>query len=141
MSCFLYNGTNTLFVASYAGVDLIVLIKKILDMGNSCNRARKTRRNMPIEKENEVREKSRLEMERMRHGLDISTDTTTNPNIFDDITTSTSESRVKRLSEMSPTHVPTSTQSRTNNPSTSHVEALEDIGILRDPEYQVLDLH
>ena len=57
MSCFLYNGTNTLFVASYAGVDLIVLIKKLLEMGNSCKIVRKTRRNMPIEKENEVREK------------------------------------------------------------------------------------
>ena len=60
---FLVYGTNTLFVGSYAGVDLIVLIKKLLDMGNSRNRARKTRRNMPIEKENEVREKVRLEME------------------------------------------------------------------------------
>ena len=85
----MYNGTNTLFVASYAGVDLIVLIKKLLEMGNSCNRARKTRRNMPIEKENEVREKARLEMERERHGLDIYTDTVSNPNIFNDITTST----------------------------------------------------
>jgi len=91
MSCILYNGTNTLFVASYAGVDLIVLIKKLLDMGNSCNRVRKTRRNMPIEKENEVREKARLAMERVRHGLDISTDTVIDPNIVDDITTSTSE--------------------------------------------------
>ena len=36
---------------------LIVLIKKILDMGNSRNRERKTRRNMPIEKENEARKK------------------------------------------------------------------------------------
>ena len=57
MTCFLYNGTNTLFVASYAGVDLIFFIKKNLEMGNSCNRVRKTRRNMPIEKENEVQEK------------------------------------------------------------------------------------
>ena len=56
MSCILYNRTNTLFVASYAGVDLIVLIKKLLDMGKSRNRVRKTRRNIPIEKENEVRE-------------------------------------------------------------------------------------
>ena len=63
----MYNGINTLFVASYAGVDLIVLINKLLDMGNSRNRERKTRRNMPIEKENEVREKARLEMERVRH--------------------------------------------------------------------------
>ena len=44
-------------------------------MGNSRNRARKTRRNMPIEKENEVREKARLVMERVRHGPNISTDT------------------------------------------------------------------
>ena len=41
---------------------------------------------------------------------------------------------------MDPTQIPTSTQSLTNNPSTSHAEALEDIGILRDIEYQVLDL-
>ena len=57
MSCILYNGTNTLFVPSYVGVDLIVLIKKLSNMGDSRNKARKTRRNMPIEKENEVREK------------------------------------------------------------------------------------
>ena len=103
MSCFLYNGTNTLFVASYARVDLTVFIKKLLDMGNSRNRARKTRRNMPIEKENEVREKARLEMERVRHGPDISTDTTTDPNRVDGITTSTSEPRVKRLCPIDPT--------------------------------------
>ena len=41
---------------------------------------------------------------------------------------------------MDPTQVPTSTQSPTNNPSMSHVEALEDIGILRDNEHQALDL-
>ena len=59
-------------------------------MGNSRNRARKTRRNMPIEKENDVREKDRLAMERVRHGPDLSTDTATDPNRVDDITTSTS---------------------------------------------------
>ena len=64
----LYNVTNTLFVASYAGVDLIDLVNKLLEMGNSRNKARKTRRNMPIEKENEVREKARLAMDRVRHG-------------------------------------------------------------------------
>ena len=41
---------------------------------------------------------------------------------------------------MDPTQVPISTQSPTNNPSTSHVEALEDIGVLRDIEYEVMDL-
>ena len=41
---------------------------------------------------------------------------------------------------MDPTQIPKSTQSPTNNPSTSHVEALEDIGILRDVDYQALDL-
>ena len=50
---------------------------------------------MTIENENEVREKARLEMERVRHGPDISIDTTTDPNRFDDIKTSTSEPRVK----------------------------------------------
>ena len=45
---------------------------------------------MPIEKENEVREKARLAMERVRHGPEISTDTATDPNKVDDITTSTS---------------------------------------------------
>ena len=133
---FLVYGTNTLFVGSYAGVDLIVLIKKILDKGDSCNRERKTRRNMPIEKENEVREKARLAMEIVRHGTDISTNTATDPNRVDDITTSTSEPRVNRLRPMEPTQVPTSTQSPTKNPSTSHVEALEDIGVLRDAEYE-----
>ena len=59
-------------------------------MGKSCNRARKTRRNIPIEKENEVREKDRLEMERMIHGPDISTDIVYDPNRVDGITTSTS---------------------------------------------------
>ena len=91
----MYNGTNTLFFTSYVGVDLIVFIKKLLDMGNSHNRVRKTRRNMPIEKENEVREKARLAMERVRHGPYISTYTTTDPNRVDDITTSTSEPPVK----------------------------------------------
>ena len=99
----MYNGTNTLFVASYAGVDLIVLIKKLSFMDNSCNRAIKNKRNMPIEKKNEVREKSRLAMERVRHGPYISTYTTTDPNRVDDITTSTSEPRVKWLRPMDPT--------------------------------------
>ena len=40
---------------------------------------------MPIEKENEVREKARLEMERVRHGQDIFIDTTTDTNRVDDI--------------------------------------------------------
>ena len=91
---------------------------------------------MPIE----VIEKDRLAMERMRHGPDISTNIATNPNKFDDITTSTSEPRVKRLRPMEHTQIPISTQSPTNNPSKSHVEALEDICILRDIEYQELDL-
>ena len=95
MSCFLYNGTNILFVASYAGLDLIFFIKKLLDMGNSHNKVRKTRRNMPIEKENEVREKAKLEMDRMRHGPNISTDTTTDTNIVDDRKTSSSDPRVR----------------------------------------------
>ena len=41
---------------------------------------------------------------------------------------------------MDPTQVPTSTQSPTNNPSTSYVEYLEGIGVLRDDEYEALDL-
>ena len=41
---------------------------------------------------------------------------------------------------MDPNQFPTSTQSPTNNPSMSHVEALEDMGILRDVEYEALDL-
>ena len=94
---------------------------------------------MPIKKDNEVREKDRLEMERARHGPEISTDTATNPNRVDDIKTSTSVPRVKRLHPMNPTQIPTSTQSPTNNPSMRHVEALEDIGILRDTEYQALE--
>ena len=109
-------------------------------MGNSRNRARKMRRNMPFEKENEVREKVRLEMERVRHGLDISTDTVTDPNRVDDIKTCASEPRVKRLHPTDPTQIPQSTQSPTNNLSRSHVESLEDIGILRDVEYQELGL-
>ena len=87
---FLYNVTNTLFFASYAGVDLIDLVNKLLEMGNSHNKERKTRRNMPIEKENEVREKARLAMDRVRHGPDISIDPATDPNTVDDITTSSS---------------------------------------------------
>ena len=93
---------------------------------------------MPIEKENEVREKARLAMERVRHGLDISTDIATDPNRVDDIKTSTSEPRVNRLHPMELTQVPTSTQSPTNNSSMSHVEALEDIGVYRDAEYEAL---
>ena len=95
---------------------------------------------MPIEKENEVRENARLEMDKVRHGIDISTNTMIDPNRVDIIRTSTSEPRVKRLCPTDPTQIPTSTQSPTNNPSTSHVEALEDIGILRDTEYEALDL-
>ena len=64
---------------------------------------------MPIEKENEVREKARLAMERVRHGPDISTDTAFDPNRVDDIEPSTLEPRVKRLRPMDPTQVPTST--------------------------------
>ena len=95
---------------------------------------------MPIEKENEVREKAMLAMERVRHGPDISTDTASDPNRFDDITTSTLEPRVKWLRPTDPTKIQTSTQSPTKNTSTSHAESLEDIGILRDVEYQALDL-
>ena len=95
---------------------------------------------MPIEKENEVREKAILEMERVRHGPYIYTDAAINRNRVGDIKTSSSEPQVKRLHPMDPTQIPTSTQSPTNNPSTSHVEALEDICILRDIEYQALDL-
>ena len=95
---------------------------------------------MPIEKENEVRENSRLAMERVRHGPEISIDTTSVPNRVDDITTSTSEPWVKWLRPMDPTQVPTSAQSPTNNPSTTHVEALEGISVLRDAEYEALDL-
>ena len=95
---------------------------------------------MPIEKENEVREKARLVMERVRHGPEISSDTTFDPNRVDDITNSTSEPQVKRLRPTNPTQVLTSTQSPTKNPSTSHVEDIEDICILRDDEYQPLDL-
>ena len=36
------------FVAYYAGVELIVLIKKLLKMGNSRNIVRKNRRNILI---------------------------------------------------------------------------------------------
>ena len=79
-------------------------------------------------------------MERVRHGPDVSTDTASNPNRVDDITTSTSEPRVKRLRPMNQNQVPTSTQSPTNNPLMSHVEALEDISVLRDAEYEALDL-
>ena len=79
-------------------------------------------------------------MERVRHGLDISTDSASDPNRVDDITTYTSKPWVKRLHPMDPTQVPTSTQSPTNNPSMSHVEALKNIGILREVEYQALDL-
>ena len=79
-------------------------------------------------------------MERVRHGPDISTDTASDPNRVDDIRTSTLEPRVKRLHPMDPTQVPTSTHSPTNNPSTSPVEALEDIGVLRDVVYEALDL-
>ena len=64
---------------------------------------------MPIEKENEVREKAVLAMERVRHGPDISTNTVTDPNRVDDIKTSTSERQVKWLCPMDPTQIPTST--------------------------------
>ena len=95
---------------------------------------------MPIEKENKVREKAISEMDRVRHGPDISTDTATDPNRFNGITNSTSEPWVKRLRPTDPTQVSTSTQSPTNNPTMSHVEGLENIGTLRDIEYQALDL-
>ena len=62
---------------------------------------------MPIEKENEVREKARLAMERVRHGPDISTDSASDPNRVDDITTYTLEPRVKRSRPTDPTQVPT----------------------------------
>ena len=50
-------------------------------------------------------------MERVRHGPNISTDTASYPNIFDDTTTSTSEPKVKRLHPTDPTQVTTSTKS------------------------------
>ena len=95
---------------------------------------------MPIKKENEVIEKDKLEMERVRHGPNISTNTATDPNTVDDRKTSSSEPRVKQLRPTDPTQVPTSTQSPTNNPSMRHVEAFEDIGVLRDVEYEASNL-
>ena len=80
---------------------------------------------MPIEKENEVKEKARLEMDRVRHGPYISIDITLDRNRVDEIKTSSSEPWVKRLHPTDPTQIPTSTQSPTNNPSTSHAEALK----------------
>ena len=41
---------------------------------------------------------------------------------------------MKQLRPTEPTQISTSTQSPTNNPSTSNVEALQDIGILRDAQ-------
>ena len=64
---------------------------------------------MPIEKENEVREKARLAMDRVRHGPDISTDPASDPNTVDDRTTSSSAPQVKCLRPMEPTQIPTST--------------------------------
>ena len=89
---------------------------------------------MPVEKENEVREKARLAMDLVRHGPDISINPATDPNAVDDITTSSLAPQVKWLHPIDPTQIPTSTQSPTNNPSASNVEDLEDIGILRDAE-------
>ena len=48
-------------------------------------------------------------MDRVRHGPDIYTDTSTDPNIVGDKTTSSSEPQVKRLHPMNPTQIPTST--------------------------------
>ena len=68
---------------------------------------------MPNEKENEVREKGRLAMERVRHGPDIATDIAIDPNKVDDISSngpnSSSTDTAKRFSPMDPTQVPTST--------------------------------
>ena len=95
---------------------------------------------MPIEKENEVREKDRLGMDRVRHGIDISNDTSADPKPVDEKKTSSSEPQVKRLHPTHPTEIPTSTQSPANNPSTIHAKALDDIGILRDGEFHALDI-
>ena len=62
---------------------------------------------MPIEKENEVREKARLEMERVRHGPKTSTDIATDPNTVDDRRTSSSESRVKWFCPTKPNQIQT----------------------------------
>ena len=64
---------------------------------------------MPIEKENEVREKARLAMDRVRHAADISTDPATDPNTVDDRKTSSSTPQMNRLHPMDPTQIPTST--------------------------------
>jgi hypothetical protein len=103
-------------------------------MGNSRNRARRTRRNLPIERENEVRERARLAMDRVRHGPEISTDPSTDPNTVDDITTSSSTPQVKRLRPTDPTQIPTTTQSPTDIPSTSNAPAIQDFGIMRDTQ-------
>ena len=64
---------------------------------------------MPIEKENEVREKARLVMDKVRHGPYISTNTVNDPNTVDDITTYSSEPWVKQLRARDPTQIPKST--------------------------------
>ena len=78
-------------------------------MVNSCKKVRKTRTNMPIEKENEVREKARLAMDSVRHGPDISTHTANDPSRVDDIKTFSSKPQVKQLHPTDPTQIPTPT--------------------------------
>ena len=103
-------------------------------MGNSRNRERRSRRNVPIERENEVRETARLAMDRARHPPQISTDPSTEPNLVDDIPTSSSTPQVKRLRPTDPTQIPSTTQSPTGIPSTSNAFAIQDFGIIRDVE-------
>ena len=103
-------------------------------MGNSRNRARRSRRNVPIERENEVRETARLAMDRARHPPQISTDPSIEPNLVDDIPTSSSTPQVKRLRPMDPTQTLTTTQSPTDIPSTSNASTIQELGIIRDVE-------
>ena len=46
---------------------------------------------MPIKKENEVKEKDGLGMDRVRHGIDISNDIAADPKTVDEKKTSSSE--------------------------------------------------
>ena len=73
-------------------------------------------------------------MDRVRNGPDIFTYPPTDPNIVDDIKTSSSTPQVKCLRPIDPTQISTTTQSPTDIPSMSNVEALQDIGILRGAE-------
>ena len=105
-------------------------------MGNRRTREQKYRRkDLPLEKVQDLREIARLGMEKHRHPPVTGSD----PITMHETTASCSTHQVKRMRPTEPTQIPVSIQPPTNNPSTSDDQVLQDFQIPIDANYTEYD--